>query len=382
MFSDLSSFAARASGTRRRIASSAIGVLLLVGAAATNVSAAPPPLTVQVSVGDYCVYGTAKSNATVKVVIRDSDNNVKGRDVQVVSDYGEWSGCVDYYGDVLQAGDKVKATVFETGQERSFTIPRLVIQTNRVTDVVSGKGPAGSALTLFASDYGWSYYGMDDYDASQDVVVSGAGTYSYDFGNQGIDLLGGASVAAVWSAQGGNVSVIRSMTVPYVSLYLGRSQFYGAARPSQYVALSLTIGSTEVAEGHAVASYGPGLSYQSTDFEGRFVDSDGEPYRVHGGEQLSAPALGSDADWQVPAINGTVDLATDKVSGTCFPNSLYIVLVSSSDAYGSDYGTANGSGNFTKDMTAAAGNVRSGAIIDILCVSPSRDQVQQEFTAG
>jgi hypothetical protein len=373
--------AARRGARRQRLAVAMVAGGLLAGTLATGVSAAPRPLTMQVVIGDYCVYGGAKPNTTVKVVIRDSSGDVKGRQVVIVDPYGGWYGCTDY-GDVITGGDRIKVADFETGQTRKFTVPRITIDANRVTDVVSGKAPAGSQLMLEVADYDWSYFGLDDYDDVAYVTASGAGAYSFDFSTDGIDLGGGAMVMVTWSNASGTVQVLRAMTVPYIAFRLGHAQFMGSARPSKHVAVSLTIGPTEVATGDAEAAYGPGDSfYYSTDYSGRFVDADGEPYQVQGGEHLSAPALGSDADWDVPAIAGSVDVATDKVSGTCFPNQLYIVFVSGQQSYGYDYGTAAANGAFTIDMTYSAGNVRRGDTIEIVCVDSSLDWVEQDFIA-
>jgi hypothetical protein len=370
----------RAARLGRRAAIGGVLASMLTAVAASTVSAAPPPLTIQVLVGDFCVQGTARPNATIKVVIRDADGSVKGRDASLVDEDGRWSACADFFADILQPGDSIKAKVFETGQARTFKIPRFTIDVNRVTDVVSGRAPANSKLMLYAIDQSFAFFGMESYSVTQPVTANDSGNYSYDFGNQDVDLLGGAQVAAIWMAQGGNVEVARFMSVPYVLLQLNKSPFSGAAKPAAHVAITLTNGPDTVAEGHAVAEYGADFGLPSG-FSGRFFDSDGEPYRVMGGEHLSAPALGSDASWTVPAINGSVELSSDRVSGHCIPNELFIVIVQGDEAFGADFGTTAGDGHFSVDMTGSAGNIRSGDQVEIVCLSSGRDQVIQDFVA-
>ena len=50
----------------------------MVAALAAPVMAAPPPLTLDVTIGDGCVNGTAKPNTFVKVVIRDAGGTAEG----------------------------------------------------------------------------------------------------------------------------------------------------------------------------------------------------------------------------------------------------------------------------------------------------------------
>ena len=187
--------ASHLAGARGRAARAAaaltIGAVSVVSLA-TPALAGPRPLTLDVGVGDYCVSGQAKSNAFVKVVIRDSIGNTKGRSAATVDPYGAWQACVDYYADPIEAGDTINLLVFTTGQKLSYTVPRITLDVNRVTDVVSGKAPAGTKLTIEAADSSGPLYGHDPYDVTKHAKANGAGVYSHDFGADGIDLIGGA----------------------------------------------------------------------------------------------------------------------------------------------------------------------------------------------
>jgi len=346
---------------------------LLVGLLATAASAAPRPISFQVFIGDSCVFGRAKNDSFLKVIIRDSAGNQKGREAVEADAQGYWQSCI-FFGDAIRPGDKIDVEVFDTGQKRSLTVPLITGKVDRGTNVVSGKAPAGAQLDIEAFDFRWDLWG-ESYDEVRQVVATG-GSYSYDFDNAGVDIKGGAHVVVAWHNGTDTVQVGRFQYAPFVSIQLGRSDFAGASGPNKPINIALKNGSTKVADGNGVGSY------VDTTFFGEFAQSDGEAYRLVGGENLSAPALGASSSWRIPAINIATDVVTDKVTGKCFNNGRFIVLVESqtSPDFGFDFGQANANGNFTVDFTSQV-NLRKGFRVAVLCYSPEGDEVVQESTA-
>ena len=349
----------------------ASGLLLTVWA--PGVAAAPRPLTVSVSIGDTCVYGQARKNSFVKVIVRDPAGNVLLRGVGDTAAYGQWSVCG--YGYPIQAGDKIKALVIETGQSRTFTVPRLTIDTDRVAETVSGKAPAGSMVSIEVATPGASSVGLPEYDMIESVVAGGGGAYSFDFSTDGIDLIGGATASATWTTAGGNVQVLRQTSVPGLSVAIGSAQFGGAFKPNAHLGIVVTHGVNQVATGDAI-----GDSFYGGQISGQFVDADTEPYAIRTGDWIAAPGLGSDGTFQVPAIDGTANLATEQVSGTCFANGLYIVLVTGPDYldFGYTFGTAGPSGGFTADLSGQL-NIKKGFSVQIGCYTANADLVADTF---
>lgn len=368
----LSRAPARKRGGARRVtgsvAAATVLAVLLSSVIAGTASAAPRPLSFDVVIGEFCIAGRAKNNSFIKIVQRDSSGNLKGRGVAEADAHGDWYFCGAE--GVVEPGDKFNGLVFDTGQKRSFTVPRLTIKVNRATDVVSGKGPAGTALQVGVADSRFAYWG-EEYDLVRNVVPNSSGAYATDF-SADADILGGAQARVDWYNASGTVHVSRLTTAPYLSLAIGRSEFYGASRSNGPVKVGLSWGAAAShAEGNAVGAY------FDSQFTGQLADEDGEPYRLRGGEMLSAPAVG--ASWQVPAVNMTVNVSSDKVSATCFAHARFVVLTYSSDflAFAFEIGTTGASGAFTVDMTSQM-NVRRGDTAQVVCLSSNGDEVAQQ----
>ena len=364
---------ARARNWVRRLTAGAVASGLLLTVWAPGAAAAPRPLSVDVNIGDSCVSGEAKKNAFVKVVVRDAAGNIKLREVADTGPYGEWGVCG--YADTIRTGDKVKVVVFETGQSRKFTVPQLTIDANRVSEIVSGKAPAGSVIMVAVSSVGASYVGLPEYDVTESVVAGAGGTYSYDFSADGIDLIGGATAAATWKSAGGAVQVHRLTSVPGLMVTIGQAQFSGSFKPNAHLGITVTHGASQVATGDAI-----GDSYYGGQVYGQFVDADAEPYAIATGDWINAPALGSDGTFQVPQIDGSANLSTERVSGTCFASGLYVVAVAGPDYYefGLTFGTAAANGTFTADLSDQL-NIRKNFTVQIGCYTANADLVLESF---
>ncbi len=361
----------RAQSWVRRLTVGAVAIGLLLTVWAPGALAAPRPLSVNVIMGDSCVSGEARKNAFVKVVVRDPAGSIKLRQAVDTGPSGEWSACG--YSDTIRAGDKINVLVFETGQSRKFTVPKLTIDANRVSEVVSGKAPAGSVISIAVSTAGASSVGLPEYDITESVVAGAGGTYSFDFSTDGIDLIGGAMAQATWKSAGGAIQVHRQTSVPGLMVSIGDAQFSGSFKPNAHLGITVTHGSTQMATGDAIGDYSGQVS-------GQFVDSDAEPYAIAPGDWIKAPALGSDGTFKVPAINGSANLSNERVSGTCFANGLYVVAVLGPDYYdfGLTFGTAAANGKFTADLADQL-NIRKNFTVQIGCYTANADLVLETF---
>jgi hypothetical protein len=364
---------ARARGWLRRLMAGGVAAALLLTVWAPGAMAAPRPLTVDVLLGDSCVSGEARKNAFVKVVVRDPAGNMKMREAVDTGPYGEWGVCG--YSGTITAGDKINVLVVETGQTRKLTVPKMTIDANRVSEVVSGKAPAGSMITIAVSSAGASTVGLPEYDVTQSVVTSAGGAYSFDFTTDGIDLIGGATAEATWRSAGGAVQVHRRTFVPGLIVAIGEAQFAGTFKPNAHLGIIVTQGSTQVATGDAVAD-----PFYGGQVFGQFVDADAEPYAIAAGDWINAPGLGSDGTFQVPLINGTANLSSERVTGTCFANGLYVVAVLGPDYldYGFTFGTAAANGKFTADLSDQL-NIRKNFEVQIGCYTANADLVVGTF---
>ena len=354
----------------------AVGVFALAtatfAAIAAPVAAAPRPLQAIVGVGGGCIGGQAKPNTFVKAVVRDSTGETKIRTAATVDAQGSWNACIDLSAEPIGSGDKIRLLDFETGQTLNFTIPRVTMTVNRVTDVVSGTAPAGMKLTVEAADSQGILFGDQPYDLIKHVTTSSGGTWSHNFGSNGINLIGGAQLEVRESLKSGNVLIYRDMYVPGVQITLGSSEFFGFIAPYKHIGIKLDQGGNRVATGDAVGAD------VSSGFDGRFVDAQGELYRVAGGEMFHAPALGSDASWRIPEINGTANAQSDVVTGTCFANDPFVV---EAGLFAFASGTSDSNGNFSSDLTDTGGIAHGDAVL-IACLSSGGDVVVQNLTVN
>ncbi len=352
-----------------RAAGALLTALIMVIALAAPAMAAPRPLTLDLLMDDGCMLGYAKPGTAVKFTVKDSSGMLKGRDVMLAASDGSWYGCVDYYSDGIDSGDRIKVLDYDTHQQLNYTVPRLTLTVNRVTDVASGKAAAGMKLELEAYDFSGPLFGHDPYDEIKHVTANGSGSYSHDFGHEGIDLMAGAQLEVRATGAGGAVTLRRDMVVPGLFLTLGQASFGGYMAPYRHLGITLKLGGSTVATGDAVGD-------TSGEFSSKFLKADSESYRVAGGEKLKAPALG--ISWTVPHVDGTANRATDVVSGTCFANGVYVVVAGFD---GFDYGTANSSGHFSVDLSYQL-HLHKGDQVLIACATNAGDFVEQSLTVN
>ena len=357
--------------SRRFFGATAAGLLLAL-VTSTAALAAPRPITFDIFIGDLCVSGLAKSNSYLKVLIRDKSGDLKGRGAVETDQDGNWSACMGQGTRPMQPGDKVDVTDFETKQHRAFIVPLLTGVIDRGTNVVSGKAPTGSNIEVEAFDFRFDLWG-EQYDSVQHVTALD-GRFAYDFDNAGIDIMGGSRIVVRWTNGDDTVRTGRFQIAPYIVLALKHPDFAGGVGPNKAINITLRNGTTTVATGNAVGAYG------DTTFYGDFADSDGETYRLVGGEMLDAPALGAQSSWRVPRINGRVDKANDSVSGSCFANGRYVVLASARGVpeQGFGFGTAAADGSFTLNLADQV-DITRNFHIGILCYAPEGDELSQEF---
>jgi len=349
-----------------------LGVLMtafLASMFAHGVSAAPQPLTIYADIGGWDVWGDVRPNTSVMVALRDGSGKLLGKGLADVYE-GYW----DFYNfpGSIYPGYTIKATAFNLKgvvEVRKLTVPNLTIAANRDTDVVSGKGPAGSKLKVGAYDWRWDRWG-ESYDVTRKLTVDATGHYSHDFSLDGINLRGGASLSVSWSNTSKTTFVSRYASVTRLIAGIHSSYFDGVIPRNVYVKATVTDGSSNVlAVGNAV---GNGDGY----FDGTFTDDEGDEYLLRPGDWLSAPAISADVDWQVPVGVTAVNPATDKVSGRCFPNGRYQLYAVNLNTWNEAYafGNANSNGSFTKDLTSKI-NIPAKSYVELVCWTAEADYV-------
>lgn len=341
-------------------------LLVMMGALTAVPAQAARGITFKVYLGSVCVGGRAGSDAGVNVTWKDSDGSLKQSGFKRANGKGYWAYCGDFM-EHVEKGDTIKAKV--GSRVRTVTVPRLKMNIDRQTDMVSGKAPGDAALTVTAC----SRYSFDWANCYDDIVVAAPdGSFSSDF--SGVTNVRGRDWVEV-SLKEGNDRFLRWLSAPYIRVVRGSARFSGHYRPFRSVTVELHEGATTKDSWTARAddsAYGR--------YVGRFTDADGHGEWVRTGDRIVASNPGFDADWIVPNVSATVNKRTDVVKGTCVPDRPF--KVEATNKAGTKtvkaLGKADGSGSFTRDLTKKM-DVKAGTVLWIMCSLPSGDVVERRL---
>ena len=315
------------------LAATLIATLALPVAAGTAV-----PFTFYVTIGSSCVQGTGPVSSTIELTLMDRNNNVIDTDTAESDSSGNWhqNECFWYN---INGSDKVRA---ESGPDsRTFLIPVITTVINRVSDVVSGRGPANSTLDLFTRI-------CHTYDCtggpSTTVNVGGNGMFSKDYTSLA-NLKGRDQVQARWTTGSGDQVWGPNRYVPWMSMVIGENRVRGDGRPNSHVTVKL-----KSAGGTLLGTAQDYVTLRSTTISADFNNSSDQPVYPRPGNRVTAD-FASDATMKIPTITLTHD--SDSVSGHCFKNAwVYVYLENYDPSYEwtDGYVQSNANGNFSLDL--------------------------------
>jgi hypothetical protein len=332
------------SGNRPITAIAGAMLLIAVASAAPAVAAPPPYFTFNVTLGETDVNGTGPNNDNVVLVLRDRAGFVKDR-VKATTDGTGNLNMERGFTALIENGDSIRATDGVPSHARTFVIPRLTAAVNRVTNVVSGLGPAGKSVDVSAC----VATGYNDCNTvgPYNTPVNANGNYSYNFSPT--NLRGFDDVDVVWHSAT-NDSVRREVTVPFVNAIFGGNSFIGTAPRGSVVNMALQNKNGQLkAKTQASASAFFGLTVL---FFGEFRKQ-AYPVNVRAGDKIVG-TYAADGSMTVPSVSTGKNAGTDRVSGHCFNNAFFEVSAHHQDGSDSAYydGKTGANGNFNVDITA------------------------------
>ena len=357
------------------IAGATIGMLWALLPAATLASTDATHVTVRLQTP--CLDGVSAPGAKVKLDWRSAGGTVKVAETFTANGTdGDWEMCGDR---LAQVGDVIKVTA--NGQLHQLKVPNFVIRIDRVANRIYGRAPAHSSVDL-TRPY------------SITLQANAKGKWSW---TPGSDIYGGAYVEGQLVAGNGDM-VIAHTLIAQIEVEIGGSHFGGWATPKQKVVATLSTNTGAAA--NLLAAKGRGKVFASPygSYDGNFRDSNGKKVKVAPGDVVSAPSVASDAVWTVPQIDGTVDAASNVVTGYCSDNgtrlNIYAAFVYGSGFHtgaGRAWGTYDADGRFTVDFDdpasatgvfdSTAYDVQSGDIFEIDCFQTSGDYVVAKWIA-
>jgi hypothetical protein len=236
--------------------------------------------------------------------------------------------------------DHIRATKGSTTRE--FVVPLITVVVNRTSNVVSGHAPANDTVTFSGCHY-------SDFLNCHSIVgnapTSSTGTYSKDL-SASVDLGGLDYVYTSWYSASGD-QVEREGYAAKIAVTVGSAYVTGTAAPGKAVHAELDTSSHHLkGGGNDVSDWNTG-SWSTT-----FVDTNGAPVYPRS-EDIVTGTYAGDPTVTIPATSVTATAATDHVSGHCLtsrPIQVYAYHPTVA-GYSYAYTTANGSGNFTVDMS-------------------------------
>lgn len=360
----MSVFGPTSHGTRSafRVLAAALGAALLGAGALPLTASAAPSIVFGASLTDCVVYGAGPALKTIKVTWKDADGTLKHVQTVKSDSKGRFHTTCDRW-EQVERGDVFSAKI-GTNPARTFTVPGLGLRIDRADDIVSGKGPASTDLSI-------SLHGIGN---PITTTTAPDGTYSVDTTST-VDIVG-SSVVTVWFTTPNGDYVERAMQTPYLAVYRGRATVFMQGRPGSTVDVQLYDGPTKLANVDCT------LDQTGTCWL-QFTDGDGHPVKVRVGDRIVSTDIAADADFIIPAITVSANAGTDVVAGTCDPagSSLYYVTawrpVGSAEI--TRTGMTNGSGKYSVDLTARY-DLRAGDKVLQQCATDAGDWIERQIT--
>ncbi len=339
---------------------------VLAAMAATLVGAAPASAAVftefHAELFDNDAWGWGPPNTELKVTLRGEDGGFQGRFVTTTDGNGFWEG---EFWSPINPGDRLIATDGSTS--RTFIVPMISYQINRVTDVISGRAPKNSSV--WVEVYGCQQpFNPEDCDTvwEDERSTNAKGRFSADT-TGGYDIRGNDWVGVYWENSDGD-EVFRELPAPALNVIVNNNVVFGHSVPR--TAVSVWLFDSQGRQRESVRDWAEtGEGYYEASFQ-----RNERPVNIRGGDIVRSN-VASDSQWKIIDSNGSFNTGNDTVSGRCFKNKLYMVFSEHPNGNSSfTTGFADNNGNFTVNvMTADGFDLQSDDIVDIGCANPQGD---------
>ena len=342
-------------------------VTLLSPAAAV---AATAGITFDMTIYGQCVSGRA-GGGHVDVVWRDSSGALKAQGSDMDKPYEWWEFCPTDEALAVMPGDIIK--VSDGINTRKYVVPHLTLRLDRVNNLYRGTGPAGRTIRLWIPN--------GDSADGHSVRVGQDGQWVFNpHGDLG-GFLDMVFADVSWKSPKGDTLYV-SAWEPKLGVTLGKSGFAGQTSP--YADVEVSVVGAHDATGIATAD-------RDGEFFGQFRNASGHLVAVMPGDHVSSPSVASDADWIVPAIQGTANKSTEIVTGSCQDTGtaadyVRVWIIRPGGQVRAQFNWATeADGSFVADFTdygyydRGRANIKSGDRVRIDCVQTTDDWARLTF---
>ncbi|CAN5459972.1 hypothetical protein BH20CHL6_BH20CHL6_09390 [soil metagenome] len=358
------------SGSRRLRSASLATALVLAATLAGTARAGGGGFSFDVLLNDTCVSGTGPADTGLAISLRTFSGHLRDRFRTTTDGDGNWVGCFRLG---VRGGNVIKA--LGGGSSESWRIPKITLDTERVSDVVSGLGPENTTLALTVVHYPGFASGREISVAEREVTTDGDGDYSTDF-SDAVAIVGGDQVSALLQQDGNRATIVN--LAPRMGIFRNDDVAFGNLNPGDPVHVEL-----RRADGSLKAQLtSPG--FFSNFWDGILYAPDGTSVAARPGDVLWSD-IASDSRFTLPvmALNGSA--TRDTVYGRCMPNRPYEVIVVRESltefVFESFRGRTNGAGRFVKEVSARV-DLQRGDRLTLECKFATGDLVGRLNSAG
>ncbi len=307
------------------------------------------------------IYGITTPSTPVTLTIRDSSATIKKQITMTSDPLGVFATGFNYDGSndpgSVLPGYVIQMTP-ETGETLVLAVAELTAWANVATDVVQGKGPANSSLTITITGSGQS---------SMTVTTDAQGNYTANFAGK-TDIRRGNSMSITYYNADGN-RLYASLVVPGLSVQLYSSYVSGYTTPGTRATLTLRDAGQTV---KATATLAPSSSgWISTNL----VDATNAPAIILPGYRVEmVPVAGETLSVTVPEITAQADIVNDVVRGKGPPGSSLSVIAGRYSLTVSTDAQGNYSANFH-----GIGDIMRGDFVELSYSNPDDNGVYFYF---
>ena len=287
-----------------------IACLVSAGALAPGAALADGPLALRMQVGGTCVAGHKPTGDPITVKLLRSDGTTRATRTDSTTDF-DWKVCFS----VPVAGERVKLST-SFAPVRTVRIPVLTAVADRVSNVVTGRGPAGGELSI---KYYSCHPGECSPAPSRLTTVNSQGRYHKDLStgsSRGYRRLGQDRGEL---PEQPHDSFTRTTFAPYMEIKAPNT-IHLSCLPKGTTTLKLSSSGGTL---RATRSFTLGKDCGSA--SGSFKKN-GDAVNVHVGDRVTAD-FASDAQLKWPVMSMTAPLGGHAVTLHCVPHADFMVRV-------------------------------------------------------
>ena len=324
-------------------------IALPVSATAAN------PISIQVITGTSCVSGTGPEDVEVIATLPTPSGVERARTRTRSDDFGTWAACFRLADPTtfVNGGDKLH--IQAGSRERTFNVPRIEPQVDRVRDVIAGRAAPNSSVDIVVT-HRKTFNTIREY--FYQVNTDGEGRYRVDTTSD-FNLIGFDEIAVV-NLVGNNLFGSASYA-PALHVAAVNNVVFGAVNNGTRVHIRLYD-----SDGHAKAHSTAGPLFFGTFEVAMYMSNGAAAYPV--AHDWVTSTIASDAVMRIPpsALRGSAE--NDTVRGRCPADAPYLLAAGMKEFYG----RADGNGNVERNVGSRI-DLRRGTELSLYCMYPTGD---------